>query len=207
MNIKEHKHIIRAYGTNIAKAVRKLLQEKDNLTPQEIQAKAEAIVSAMATIAGKGKTSDEIQIQAWQHFLELTDYQIDVNVPYELPKRNYSLVPNKVPIIRKKQKTFYLGEHIPEIVKRIAEIEEKEKQKVLLKQLLKMMMTLYQQQNKTKPVPEVLFSQIKELSPKELPFSLEEILPAANSENSNKQNRRKRNNGRKRHKKYYKRNK
>ncbi len=206
MNIKEHKHVIRAYGRSIAKAIEELVKKKDVLSQEEIQAEAELIVKAMAIIAGKGKISKEIEIRAWQHFLQLSDFQLNVNVPYELPRRNYSLIPDKVPIVRKKQKTFYLGEHIPEIVTKIAEIKDTEEQKVLLKHLLKMMMTLYQQQNKANPIPEALFEQIKKLYPGKLNITLEEIRP----ENSTNQNRRRKNNGRKKHnykKKFYKRNK
>ncbi len=161
-NTQRKKMIIPEYGRNIQKMVDYCLTIPSK---EERNEYAQSIIVAMGQVNPVGKDTPHYKQKLWDHLFIISDYKLDVDSPFEKPKREEK-DEKPQPLKYKDSKiTFRIyGAFFEALVKKVADMEEGEKKREIINDLAQQMKKLYLQYNINTCDEAILREHIKELS-------------------------------------------
>lgn len=155
---------INDYGRNIYKLIQyaKAIEDRERRTQV-----AHAIVDVMARSEreeGK-KDKDEDKRKYWVHLMILSDWQLDVDIPYEISREDtVSFQPHRITYSQGDATFKHYGHIMEEMVRRAAEYPEGEERDALVVRLAHAMKRDYLEWNRDTVEDEVINNQLKHLS-------------------------------------------
>ena len=126
--VKEEPIILKEYGKIIQKFVMHAMQECDREKRTKM---AYAIVEYMAQLAPAVKSTEDYRKKLWDHLFFITDYQLDVDAPYDIAQRDFIVpVPEPLPYPSGQNKFRHYGKYIVEFIEQ-AKYKSEEHRKVI----------------------------------------------------------------------------
>ena len=161
-NTTRGKLIIPEYGRNVQKMVQHCLSLADR---EERNTCARAIIELMGQLNSKYKDSDDFEATLWSHLYIISDFQLDIDSPFELKnEEELNTKPNNIPYPKSRVKYRHYGKSMEAMIKIIAEYEEGEKKDHFVKHLAELMKRSYMTWNRDNVKDEIIFQHLKELS-------------------------------------------
>ena len=129
-NTGREKIVISEYGRNIQMMIRHLLEIEDRKQRTEA---AYFIVSVMAQMNPQVKESNDYMHKLWDHLYIISDYQLDVDGPYEKPTPEMQKKkPEHVGYQKNNIRYGHYGQYIYDVVKKVKEMEDGPKKQAIL---------------------------------------------------------------------------
>lgn len=129
-NTEREKLIISEYGRNIQVMINHLMEIEDRTKRTEA---AYFIVNVMAQMNPQVKESNDYIHKLWDHLYIISDYKLDVDGPFDPPQQGIITVkPEHVGYQKHDIKHGHYGHYVSELLKKIEEVDDKEKREVLL---------------------------------------------------------------------------
>lgn len=121
----ERNHLkIPEYGRNIQKMVRYIIEEEDKNYRTQL---AYLTIEVMKQISPKMDNLDDFEHKLWDHLYIISDFKLDVDSPYALPKKPEDILPPiKTTYPNKNFKFRYYGKHIENIIDKLKDMPEGE---------------------------------------------------------------------------------
>lgn len=133
-------------------------REKRN---QQIQ----AVVSVMGTLNPQLRDLVDFRHKLWDHVQIISDFKIDIDSPYPLPSReSVHVKPEPIPLKSDKIRASCYGRNIQNMIDLIAEREDDDVKKHMIKVIATYMKQQYLIWNKDSVSEETIFQDIKMLS-------------------------------------------
>ena len=129
-NTEREKLIISEYGRNIQVMINHLMEIEDRTKRTEA---AYFIVNVMAQMNPQVKESNDYIHKLWDHLYIISDYKLDVDGPFDPPQKGIITVkPEHVGYQKHDIKHGHYGHYVSELLKKIEEVDDKEKREILL---------------------------------------------------------------------------
>ncbi len=129
-NTERDQLIISEYGRNIQIMIKHLLEIEDRKKRTEA---AHFIVNVMAQMNPQVKESNDYIHKLWDHLYIISDYQLDVDGPFDPPQKDVIVAkPEHVCYQKNNIKHGHYGHYTKELLKEIEKIEEGPKRDALL---------------------------------------------------------------------------
>lgn len=123
-NTQRERLRIPEYGRNIQKIVDFMLTEEDRSIRTQL---AFVTIDVMKQVVPQVESIEDYEHKLWDHLHIIADYKLDVDSPYEMPKRAEDLPPpRKTSYPENKFKFRYYGKHIENVIKKVLELPEGE---------------------------------------------------------------------------------
>lgn len=150
------------YGRNVQKMVNylKTIEDRDKRNEQ-----ARAVVKVMEILNPQVHLQENYLQKLWDHLYIIADFDLDVDSPFPAPDREQlTAAPSMIPIRKKPIKATHYGRNIESIIDLIAEQEEGDGKKELIRALAVYMRQQYLIWNKDSVTEETIFQDIEKLS-------------------------------------------
>jgi hypothetical protein len=126
--VKEEPIILKEYGKIIQKFIMHAMQEGDREKRTKV---AYAIVEYMAQLSPAVKSTEDYRKKLWDHLFFITDYQLDVDAPYDIAQRDFIVpVPESLPYPSGQNKFRHYGRYIVEFIEQ-AKYKSEEQRRVI----------------------------------------------------------------------------
>ena len=135
------------YGRNVYK----LVEHAKKLKTKELRTRAaEVIVTVMSQVNPSVKTTNDYRRQLWEHLMVLSNWELDVDCPYELTRTD-EMVFHPKPIQRKNKGARYphYGRNLEALVAKIAEMEEGDEKELMTAYIVAQMKKTYMLYNRS----------------------------------------------------------
>jgi hypothetical protein len=161
-NTQREKLIIPEYGRNIQKMVDYCLTIQDR---NERNAYADTIITAMSQVNPNGKEAPHYKQKLWDHLYIISDYRLDVDSPYPMPKREEKDAKPQ-PLKYKDSHITYrpYGVLLENMIKKAAEMPDGEEKDYLAQSLAQQLKKSYLQWNINSCDDEVIMEHFRILS-------------------------------------------
>lgn len=118
--------ILPEYGRNVQNMISHAMEIADR---EERNRAAQAIIEVMGQLNPHLRDVDDYRHKLWAHLFIMSDFQLDVDSPYEIPKKESFLEkPKLMPYPKSKIKYGHYGQYTQKILKKAHEVtDEKEK--------------------------------------------------------------------------------
>jgi hypothetical protein len=118
--------LMREYGRHVQKMVDYVLTVED---PEQRQRNAEGLIELMGFLNPSLKTFEDYRHKLWDHLFFMSDFQLEVNCPFEKPTREtYRLKPDPLPYPGQRIKYSHLGKNLEQVIeKALAETDPEKK--------------------------------------------------------------------------------
>jgi hypothetical protein len=161
-NSTRRKLVLPEYGRNIQKMVNHIKTIEDR---EERNKAAKTLISIMQNMVPHGKDLNELKHKLWDHLAIISDFELDIDSPFELPdKEKLQTKPKPVSYKSNPIKFKHYGRSIELMIKKAVEMEEGETKDRLIKLIANHMKRSYLAWNKSQVTDEVIFKDIKILS-------------------------------------------
>ncbi len=150
------------YGRNIYKLIQyaKGIEDREQRTQM-----AQMIVDIMSREENEGKAADDDKRKYWVHLMILADWDLDVDVPYEITREDtVDFTPHRLVYSQGNMRYRHYGHVMEEMVKRAAEYEEGEERDALVESLAHAMKRDYLLWNRDTVEDDVINAQLDILS-------------------------------------------
>ncbi|MBL7926841.1 MAG: DUF4290 domain-containing protein [Bacteroidia bacterium] len=156
------------YGRVVQKMIKNLFDLKDAVA---IKNYSEQIVNVMATISIQTKDSNETMQTIWEHFSEMTEGKLNLELPY-IKGDNQKLKnkPNVIKYPKHKIAFKYYGSYLEELISTISSIQDSQKQEYFLKNAANFMKMQYLLWNKDSVSNELILKHVKDFAVIEVDF-------------------------------------
>ena len=177
-NTGREKIVISEYGRNIQMMIRHLLDIEDRKQRTEA---AYFIVSVMAQMNPQVKESNDYMHKLWDHLYIISDYQLDVDGPYEKPTPEMQKKkPEHVGYQKNNIRYGHYGQYIADIVKKVKEMEEGPKKQAILVNIANHMKRDYLNWNRDTVNDLLILDDLYKISGEEIALPMETKLTPTN---------------------------
>lgn len=161
-NTSRQKLVLPEYGRNIQKMVKLTMEEPDKEKKNQM---AQAIISIMGNMNPHLRDIADFKHKLWDHLAIISDFQLDIDSPYELPEiEKLSEKPEQVPYKLKNAKFKHYGQTIEKMVDVAINMENDELKEILIQLIANHMKKSYLTWNKEAVSDEQIFKDLKILS-------------------------------------------
>ena len=169
---------INDYGRNIYK----LIQYAKGIEDREKRNRtAQAIVNIMARHE-EGKITDENKRRFWVHLMILADWDLDVDVPYEIsPSETVEFTPRRIAYAQDGSRFHHYGHIMEAMVKRAAEYPDGEERDALIERIAHAMKRDYLLWNRDTVEDDVINKQMEAIKSA---FTISKAVPDLNAQTS-----------------------
>jgi hypothetical protein len=171
--------ILPEYGRNVQNMIAHALQIENR---KERNRAAQAIIEVMGQLNPHLRDVDDFRHKLWTHLFVMSDFQLEVDSPYEIPKaESLQEKPQCVDYPSSNIRYGHYGKYIQEILessKTVEDPEEKEYLKITMANFMKKQFLAY---NNDTVENHVIANQLKELSKGELVLDNPEELTHTNT--------------------------
>lgn len=148
-NTQREKMQFSDYGRNVYK----LIQYAKTIENRELRTHAaEVIVGVMAQVSPHARETVDYKRKLWDHLMILSNWELDVDCPYELT-RGESIVfhPKSIPYQNKHIRYRHYGRWLESMINRVAEFEDGEEKELLTALIVNQMKKSYISWNRAVP--------------------------------------------------------
>lgn len=161
-NSKFKQLVMPEYGRNIQNMVDYTMSIQDR---EERQQAAQTIIDVMGNLYPYLRDVADFKHKLWDHLAIMTDFQLDIDYPYELPTKSLlTSKPNKIPYNSGKIKYRHYGYVVQMMIQRAAEYEEGPEKDSLIQMIADHMKKCYLTWNKETVDDEKVMADFIELS-------------------------------------------
>ena len=206
-NTTREKLILPEYGRNVQNMISHAMEIKDR---KERNDAAQAIIEVMGQLNPHLRDVDDYRPKLWTHLFVMSDFQLDVDSPYEIPNKEVlSEKPDLMIYPKGRIKYGHYGKYTENILNYAKDVDDPEAKEALTKSMSNFMKMQYLTHNNNAVENNVIAENIKELSNNELVLENPDELTNTNvilrTIGQNRKNTRTNNNNYKSKKKRYKR--
>ena len=161
-NTQREKLILPEYGRYVQKMVEmvKAIPDRDKRNEQ-----IRAVVQVMAQLNPQVREMVDYKHKLWDHMQMMAGYDIDVDTPYPVPDRkDLESKPQPIPIEKRPVKAACYGRNIENMIKLIADREDDEAKREMIRALALYMRQQYLIWNKDSVADATIFADIERLS-------------------------------------------
>ena len=163
---------IREYGRNTQNLINQAKKIEDR---EERQAYIEKIVRLIMSMHPHTRNVDDYRLKVWSHVLKMADYDLDVDIPNNLPDARKKRKPDKVAYPKKTKRLRHYGRNVIIMIEKAKGMEDKEKQEAYITVIAAYMKMSYKTWNRENVNDEVIFQEFAKLAKGEL-----EVPPGTN---------------------------
>jgi hypothetical protein len=202
-NTARGRMLLPEYGRNVQNMIQHAMEIADR---EERNRAAQAIIEVMGQLNPHLRDVDDYRHKLWAHLFIMSDFQLDVDSPYEIPNRE-SLEgrPDVVPYPKSRIRFGHYGQYTQKILEAAKDITVEEEREYLKSRMGNFMKKQFLTHNNSAVENHVIAQQMAELSRGELKIeNPDEELTSTNqmlkslgiqgNNNNNNQNRRQNNN-------------
>ncbi len=205
-NTTRGKLLLPEYGRNVQNMIAHAMELEDT---EERNRAARAIIEVMGQLNPHLRDVDDYRHKLWTHLFIMSDFNLDVESPYEIPNKE-SLVekPQVMPYPKSKIRFGHYGQYTQKILEGALEMDSEDEKEFLTAQMGNFMKKQFLLHNNNAVENTVIAEQLSELSkgsleienPEEL-VSTNQVLKALGISNNNGNNNNQRRNNNNRNKK------
>ena len=161
-NTQREKLILPEYGRNVQKMLQKVKEIKDRDKRSE---QAAAVVQTMGILNPQIRELNDFKRKLWDHAYVVADFDLDIDAPYPAPTRQqFETRPNPLPVPKNPPKAACYGRNIENMITLIADREDDDMKKEMIRTLAIYMRQQYLIWNKDNVAEETIFADIEKLS-------------------------------------------
>jgi hypothetical protein len=165
-NTTRPKLMLPEYGRNVQNMIVHAMEVEDRT---ERNRAAQAIIEVMGQLNPHLRDVDAYRHKLWTHLFVMSDFQLDVDSPYELPKREeLDSKPERVEYPSSKIRYGHYGKYTQKILEDSAKILDEKEKKYLTRTMANFMKKQFLVFNNDAVENNVIANQMSELSKKEL---------------------------------------
>ncbi len=158
--------ILPEYGRNVQNMIAHALEIKDR---NERNRAAQAIIEVMGQLNPHLRDGDDFRHKLWTHLFVMSDFKLEVDSPYEIPKpESLQEKPKRVIYPSSNIRYGHYGKYIQEILESSKTIEDPEEKEYLKITMANFMKKQFLAHNNDTVENHVIANQLKELSKGEL---------------------------------------
>ena len=177
-NTTRSKLILPEYGRNVQNMIVHAIEVDDRT---ERNRAAQAIIEVMGQLNPHLRDVDDYRHKLWTHLFVMSDFQLDVDSPYELPKREeLTSKPERVEYPSSKIRFGHYGKYTQKILEDASKIVDDKEKKYLTRTMANFMKKQFLVFNNDAVENNVIANQMSELSKKELILENPEDLLSTN---------------------------
>ncbi|MEX1000735.1 MAG: DUF4290 domain-containing protein [Crocinitomicaceae bacterium] len=177
-NTERPKMQIPEYGRNVQKMVDYAVSLGDK---EERNKVANAIIKVMGELNPHLRDVEEYKPKLWTHLLIMSDFQLDVDFPYEKPEREkLAAKPESVPYPQSPIKIGHYGKNVEKMIDIACEMEKGEEREALEKHIGSLMKRFHLTFNSTFVEDETILEHLAKLSDGRIQLSDTSFLPNTN---------------------------
>jgi len=206
-NTTRGKLLLPEYGRNVQNMIRHAMEIENR---EERQRAAQAIIEVMGQLNPHLRDVDDFRHKLWTHLFIMSDFQLDVDSPYEIPKKEMlDEKPQSMEYPKSRIRYGHYGQYTQKILESAKDIESEEEREYMTSKMGNFMKRQFLSHNNSAVENNVIAEQLNELSqgtlkienPDELITTkqmLKTIAPQQNNRRSNNNNRKKKSQKRRR---------
>ena len=161
-NTSQKKLVLPEYGRNVQKMINHLHEIKDK---EERNKAAKTIISIMQSMAPYGRDLGEYKRKLWDHMALISDFELDLDTPFDLPTRESRAVkPKQIPYNTNPIKKKHYGRGIELLIEYAIKLEEGEEKERLIELIANHMKRSFLTWNKNVVNDDTIFEDLKKLS-------------------------------------------
>ncbi len=161
-NTQREKLILPEYGRHVQDMINYVASIPDKEKRNE---QVRAVIAVMGTLNPQLRDTPDFRHKLWDHVQIISDFKIDIDSPYPLPtKETIQAPPNKIPLEQERIRLACYGRNIQNMIDLIAQREDDEVKKYMIKVIASYMKQQYLIWNKDSVAEETIFEDIKLLS-------------------------------------------
>ncbi len=177
-NTTRPKLMLPEYGRNVQNMIVHAMEVEDRT---ERNRAAQAIIEVMGQLNPHLRDVDDYRHKLWTHLFVMSDFQLDVDSPYELPKREeLTSKPERVEYPSSKIRFGHYGKYTQKILENSSKIVDDKEKKYLTRTMANFMKKQFLVFNNDAVENNVIANQMSELSKKELILDNPEDLLSTN---------------------------
>lgn len=177
-NTARGKLLLPEYGRNVQNMIMHAMEIADR---EERNRAAQAIIDVMGQLNPHLRDVDDFKHKLWTHLFIMSDFQLDVDSPFEIPKQE-SL--NEKPQLMKYPKSRirfgHYGQYTQKVLENSKEVEDPEAKEYLTKSMANFMKKQFLMHNNHAVENNVIVEQMAELSHGELKLENPDDLTSTN---------------------------
>jgi len=136
-NTSRPKMLIPEYGRNVQKMVDFAVTIADR---EERNKVANAIINVMGELKQHLRDDEDYRHKLWTHLFIMSDFNLDVDSPYPIPKKeNINVKPDKMPYPKNKIKFGHYGKSVEKLIDVACEMQDGDEKTALIKTIANMM--------------------------------------------------------------------
>lgn len=206
-NTTRGKLLLPEYGRNVQNMIRHAMEIENR---EERQRAAQAIIEVMGQLNPHLRDVDDFRHKLWTHLFIMSDFQLDVDSPYEIPKKEMlDEKPQSMEYPKSRIRYGHYGQYTQKILESAKDIESEEEREYMTSKMGNFMKRQFLSHNNSAVENNVIAEQLNELSqgtlkienPDELITTkqmLKTITPQQNNRRNNNNNRKKKSQKRRR---------
>lgn len=177
-NTERSKMLIPEYGRNVQKMIDHALSLADREDRNKV---AQAIIKVMGELKPQLRDVEEYKPKLWTHLFIMSDFNLDVDSPYPLPKKEQLLEkPNKVEYPQTPIKIGHYGKTVENLIAKACEMEKGDERTALEKTIGSMMKRFHLTFNSNSVEDELILANLSKLSDGKIQLSDPSFLPSTN---------------------------
>ncbi len=178
-NTTRNKLLLPEYGRNVQNMIAHAMSVVDR---EERNRAAQAIIEVMGQLNPHLRDVDDYRHKLWTHLFVMSDFKLDVDSPYEIPKpEDLTSKPDKVDYPTSNMKYGHYGKYTQEILENASAITNDDEKKYLANSMANFMKKQFLIYNNDAVENAVIANQLEELSNKVLTIENPNELPTTNS--------------------------
>lgn len=161
-NTSQKKLVLPEYGRNVQKMINHLHEIKDK---EERNKAAKTIISIMQSMAPYGRDLGEYKRKLWDHMALISDFELDLDTPFELPTRESRAVkPKQITYNTNKIKKKHYGRGIELLIEYAITLVDGEEKERLIELIANHMKRSFLTWNKNVVNDDTIFEDLIKLS-------------------------------------------
>lgn len=199
-NTTRGKLLLPEYGRNVQNMIRHAMEIDDR---DERQRAAQAIIEVMGQLNPHLRDVDDFRHKLWTHLFIMSDFKLDVDSPYEIPKKEIlDEKPESMEYPKSRIRYGHYGQYTQKILESAQEMDSEEEKEYMTRQMGNFMKRQFLSHNNSAVENNVIAEQLNELSKGSLAIEnpddlittkqmLKTITPQNNNRRGNNNNNRK----------------
>lgn len=177
-NTSRDKLMLPEYGRNVQNMIQHAMEIADR---EERNRAAQAIIEVMGQLNPHLRDVDDFKHKLWTHLFVMSDFELDVDSPYEIPKReSLDERPQIMDYPKSSIRYGHYGQYTQKILEASKEVESEDEKKYLSETMANFMKKQFLIHNNNAVENYVILEQLKELSKGELSLDDPDELTSTN---------------------------
>lgn len=160
---------ISEYGRHVQRMVEYVMTIEDREARQK---QANAVIELMGILNPHLRNVEDFRHKLWDHLFFISDFQLDVDSPYPIPKKEtYKVKPEPLPYPKRKPRYNHLGKNLELVIDKALKEENEEKREGLANTIAYYMKLSYSSWHKELVQDDAIRNELESITEGKLSFS------------------------------------